>query len=117
MKSLLIISSKLNHEINDFKKNNGCETLIINKNLKDILKKKTKKINKLILITENILPRNSDIYKYIKNFTNKEKMCFIEIGYYKSKVPLDKASSNALINGSEDKTNIILKKIVSEKNE
>ena len=40
MKSLLIISSKLNHEINDFKKNNGCETLIINKNFKDILKKK-----------------------------------------------------------------------------
>ena len=44
-------------------------------------------------------------------------MCFVEIGYYKSKVPLDKAASNALINGSEDKTNIVLKKIVSEKND
>ena len=56
MKNLLIISSKLNQEINDFKKNNNCETLILDKNLKDILKKKLKKINKLILITENILP-------------------------------------------------------------
>ena len=44
-------------------------------------------------------------------------MCFVEIGYYKSKVPLDKAASNALINGSEDKTKIILKKIISEKND
>ena len=42
-------------------------------------------------------------------------MCFIEIGYYKSNIPLDKAASNALINGSEDKTNIILKKIVMKK--
>ena len=42
MKNLLIISSKLNQEINDFKKNNSCETLILNKNLKDILKKKQK---------------------------------------------------------------------------
>ena len=117
MKNLLIINSKLNQKINDLKKYYNCEVLIINKNLKDILKKKTKKVSKLILITENILSRNSDIYKYIKNFTNKEKMCFVEIGYYKSKVPLDKAASNALINGSEDKTSIILKKIVSKKND
>ena len=66
MKNLLIINSKLNQEINDFKKNNNCETLIIKKILKDIFEKKTKKFSKLILITENILPRNSDIYKYIK---------------------------------------------------
>ena len=71
MKNLLIISSILKQEIKDFKKNNNCETLIIDKNLKDILKKKTKKFNKLILITEKILPRNSDIYKYIKNFTKQ----------------------------------------------
>jgi len=117
MKNLLIMNSILKQEIKDFIKSNNCETLIIDKNLKDILKKKTKKFNKVILITEKILPRNSDIYKHIRNFTNNEKMFFVEIGYYKSKVPLDKAASNALINGSEDKTNIILKKIVSEKNE
>ena len=117
MKNLLIISSKLNQIINDFKKSNNCEIFVIDKKLKDIFKKKTKKFSNVILVTEKILSRNSDIYKIIKNFTNNEKMCFVEIGYYKSKVPLDKASSNALINGSEDKTNIILKKIVSEKNE
>ena len=55
MKNLLIINSKLTKLINDFKNSNNCETLIIKKNLKDILKKKTKKFINLILITENIL--------------------------------------------------------------
>ena len=64
---------------------------------------KTKQFNKVILITENILPRNSQIYKTIKEFINNENSFFIEIGI-KSKVPEDRAFSNALINGS-GKTN------------
>ena len=40
MKNLLIMNSILKQEIKDFIKSNNCETLIIDKNLKDILKKK-----------------------------------------------------------------------------
>ena len=44
MKNLLIISSKLNQIINDFKKSNNCEIFVIDKKLKKIFKKKTKKL-------------------------------------------------------------------------
>ena len=51
MKNLLIISSKLNQIINDFKKSNNCEIFVIDKKLKDIFKKKTKKFSNVILVT------------------------------------------------------------------
>ena len=44
MKNLLIINSKLSDIITNLKKNNDCEILIIKKNLKEVLKKKNRKI-------------------------------------------------------------------------
>ncbi len=116
MKNLLIINSKLNATITNFKKNNNCEILIIRNNLKEILKKKAKKFSKVILITEKILPRNSEAYKTISNFIRSNKSSFIEISHKKSLVPNNKASSNALINGSGKKTLLILEKIIEIQN-
>ena len=116
MKNLLIINSKLSAIISNLKKNNNCEVLIIGKNLKEVLKKKTKKFSKVILITEKILPRNSEAYKIISKFIKNEKSSFIEIGQKKSQVPTDKASSKGLINGAGNKTLLILKKIIEIQN-
>ena len=112
MKNLLIINSKLSDIFTELKKNNNCEILTVKKNLKEILKKKNEKFSKVILITEKILPRNSEVYKIISNFVKNEKSSFIEISCKKSQVPKDKASSNALINGSGNKTLLILEKII-----
>ncbi len=116
MKNLLIINSKLSSIITDLKKNNNCEILIIRKNLKEILKKIPGKFNKVILITEKILPRDSEVYKIISKFIKNDKSSFIEIGKEKSQVPTNKARSNALINGSGNKTLLILKKIIEIQN-
>jgi hypothetical protein len=116
MKNLLIINSKLSAIITNLKKNNDCEILIIKKNLKEVLKKKTEKFSKVILITEKILPRNAEVYKTISNFINSKKSSFIEISHKKSLVPKNKASSNALINGSGKETLLILEKIIEMQN-
>ncbi len=44
MKNLLIINSKLSDIFTELKKNNNCEILTVKKNLKEILKKKKRKI-------------------------------------------------------------------------
>lgn len=116
MKNLLIINTKLNSLISEIENISNCEILIIKKNLRDVLKKKPNEFNKVILITENILPRNSENYRTIKKFINNENSFFIEIGFKKSKVPEDKAFSNALINGSGKQTKLILEKIIDIKN-
>ena len=116
MNTLLIINSNMSAITNNLKKNNCCEILIIRKNLKEVLKKKTKKFSKVILITEKILPRNSEAYKTISNFIKSKKSSFIEISHKKSLVPNNKASSDALINGSGKKTLLILKKIIEIQN-
>ena len=77
MKNLLIINSKLNATITNFKKNNCCEILIIRKNLKNF-KKKNQKFSKVILITEKILPRNSEAYKTISNFIKSKKVLLLK---------------------------------------
>ena len=116
MKNLFITNIKLNNIISDIKKNNNCEILIVKKNFNDVLKNKTKQFSKIILFTEKILPRNSEIYKTISNFIKNEKCSFIEIGHNKSKVPKDKASSSALINGSGNNTMLIVEKIIEMPN-
>ena len=113
MKNLLITNLKKNKIEIDEKKIKNYEMLVITKNLKNILKKKTKQFSKVILITEKILPRNSEIYKTIKYFVKNENSYFIEIAYTKSKVSIDKTFSNALINGSGNQTKLVLKKLIN----
>ena len=116
MKYLLITNNKLSKIISKVKKNDDFEIIIIKRNLKETLKKKTKKFSKVILITEKILPRNSEVYKIISNFTQNEKSFFMEISHSKCSISRDKASSNALINGSGSKTSLILEKIIKTHN-
>ena len=116
MKSLLVIDSKLiNDSILDFSKKNSCEIVIIEKSLSKTFNKS--KFDKIILITEKILPRNSIIYKSLKKFVKKNKVFFVEIGYTKTKIATDKAFSDALINGTGNNTMSILKKIINIKND
>ena len=114
MKNLLITNTKFNNLVSELKNVNNCEILIIKKNLKDLLKKKTRQFSKVILITEKILPRNSEVYKIISKFIRDEKSTFIEIGHKKSEVPKEKACSMALISGSGNKTMIILNKLIEK---
>ena len=51
-----------------------------------------------------------------KTVSDEEKSSFIEISHKKSLVPNNKASSDALINGSGKKTLLILKKIIEIQN-
>tara|TARA_B100000029_G_scaffold388457_1_gene384663 strand:- start:682 stop:1038 length:357 start_codon:yes stop_codon:yes gene_type:complete len=118
MNNLLVIERKFcKNTIYNLCKKKNCEVIIIQNNLLEILNEKQRKINKLILITENILARNSDIYKWIKSYIRNKKIFFVEIGYKKSKIPQDKAISDALINGAGINTQSILEKIIDSKND
>ena len=99
MRNLLITAIKESKLGLDEKKKNY-EILMITKNLKKSLRKKTQKFSKVVLITEKILSRKSEVYVTIKLFLKNQNSSFIEIGYEKSKVSVNKAISNALINGS-----------------
>ena len=113
MKILLVIENKLYKEsIYKLCKNKNCEILIIQDNLEKLLNEKKRNLDKLVLITENILARNSNIYKCIKNFIKNKKIFFAEVSYRKSKISKDKAFSDALISGSGVNTDSILEKII-----
>ena len=114
MRNLLITAIKESKLGLDSEKKNY-EILMITKNLKKSLKKKTQKFSKVVLITENILSRKSEVYITIKLFLKNQNSSFIEIGYEKSKVSVNKAISNALINGSGKQTKLILEKLMSMK--
>ena len=118
MNNLLVIEKKFcKNTIYKLCKKKNCEIIIIQNNLLEILNEKQRKVNKLILITDNILARNSDIYKCIKNYIRNKKIFFVEIGYKKSKISQDKAISDALINGAGINTENILEKIINSKND
>ena len=114
MSSLLLIEAKLcKNSIKQICKKKNCEVVILDKNLLKELKKCG--INKIILLTENILSRDLKIYTTIKEFIKSKNIFFTEIGYKKSKISNDKAFSNALINGSGINTETILEKIINLK--
>ena len=115
MSSLLLIEAKLcKNSIKQICKKKNCEVVILDKNLLKKLKKKCG-INKIILLTENILPRDVKIYTMINEFLKNKDIFFLEIGFKKSKISNDKAFSNALINGSGINTETILEKIINLK--
>ena len=116
MKNLLITNNNLYKVVSEIKKSNNCEILVIKKNLKTALENNSKQFNKIILITEKILSRNSEVYKIISNYIKNKKSSFIEVGFKKSQVPLGKAMSKALINGSGRNTILILEKIIGSWN-
>ena len=116
MSSLLVIEKKLfENAISKIRRNKNCNIIIIQKNLLEVLKRKKIQVNKIILITEKILPRNSEIYKSIKSFIKDKKVFFVEIGYKKSIVSQDIAVSDALVNGSGNNTEMVLEKIIKAK--
>ena len=115
MSSLLLIEAKLcKNSIKQICKKKNCEVVILDKNLLKKLKKKCG-INKIILLTENILSRDVEIYTMINEFLKNKDIFFLEIGFKKSKISNDKAFSNALINGSGINTETILEKIINLK--
>ncbi|MBF96686.1 MAG: hypothetical protein CFH34_01397 [Alphaproteobacteria bacterium MarineAlpha9_Bin4] len=116
MSSLLVIEKKLfENAINKIRRSKNCNIIIIQKNLLEVLKRKKIQANKIILITENILPRNSIVYKSIKSFIKNKKIFFVEIGYNKSTVSQEMAASDALVNGSGNNTEMVLEKIIKAK--
>ena len=114
MNSLLVIESKLcKNSIYKLCKKKNCEIITIQNNLLEVLNEKKRQLDKIILITENILARNSDVYKSIKSFIENKNIFFVEIGYRKSKISQDKAFSDAIVNGANINTESILEKIIN----
>ena len=118
MKSLLIFYGKFENDlIKDFSKEKNCIMLIAKRSISQVLNKKKLNFDKIILISEKILPRSKAIYKDVIDHIKDKKVFFVEIGYKKSKVPKDKAFSDALINGTGNNLKNILKRIINNENE
>ena len=115
MSNLLIIENKLFKDtIDAICKKKNCEIVLLKGNLLKILAKKKGKLKKIILISQNILSRNSIVYKIIKDFIKNKEVFFIEISYKKSNISKTKAYSDAIINGSDTNTENILKKLLAQ---
>lgn len=115
MSNLLIIENHLfRGTIDAICKKKNCEILLLKDNLLERLAKKKGTLKKIILITQNILSRNSITYETIKDFIKNKDVFFIEIGYKKSNISRVKACSDAIINGSDINTENILKKLLTK---
>ncbi len=114
MNSLLVIENKLcKKSIYKLCKDKNCEIIILQDNLDQVLNEKKRNLDKIVLITENILARNSNNYKCIKNFIKNKKIFFAEVSYRKSKISKNKAFSDALVSGAGINTESILEKIIN----
>ncbi|MEC8100323.1 MAG: hypothetical protein VX089_03815 [Pseudomonadota bacterium] len=100
MNSLLLIERKFSEAtIYEICHKNNCDIVFITKNLLEILRKKKKPINQIILITKKILPRKSNIYKSVKSFIKNKDIFFVEISIEKTRISQELSCSNAILNG------------------
>ena len=70
----------------------------------------------IILITNTILSRKDKNYKVIKNYIQKnKKITFIEVGFNKSLVETNKATSNTLMHGFNKNSWVLLEKLIKSR--